>query len=267
MTEKKVWSSAASIVLLTLAVGCGGAKQDQGTPAGGAETAPANPAATRTAPATDAGRVVGVVAFEGEAPKVEKIKMKADQFCNEMHPDGMASQSVEVENGKLANVFLWIKDYEGPVAAPTEPVVVDQTGCTYSPHVFGVQVGQTLEIRNSDETLHNVHALPVKNAEFNLPMPQGQAAIEQTFTKPEMMVKFKCDVHPWMSAYCGVMANSLFAVSAADGSFSISGLPPGDYTVGAWHEVFGTKEMKVTVPPNGEAEADFSFNAKSAPGA
>ena len=134
-----------------------------------------------------------------------------------------------------------------------------QKGCHYVPHVQGVQVGQPLQIVNSDSTLHNVHGMPKQSKEFNLGMPIQGMKLDRKFDKPEVMVKFKCDVHPWMNAYVGVLDHPFFAVSGADGQYEIKDLPAGTYTVEAWHEKFGVQTQEITVTDAAAGSADFSF--------
>ena len=202
--------------------------------------------------------------FEGAAPAPEKIKTDADPKCKLAHPDGLDSDQVIVNsNGTLKNVFVYVKEGLGgkKFEAPKEAVVFDQHGCQYSPKVFGIQVNQPLEIRNSDDTLHNVHALPKNGQEFNLGMPIKGMKLKKTFAKPEVMVKIKCEVHPWMSAWAGVLDHPYFAVTGDDGGAAIKNLPPGEYTVEAWHEKFGAQTQKVTV---GDQDQETGFTFKSA---
>jgi plastocyanin len=166
---------------------------------------------------------------------------------------------------ELQNVFVYVKDGLGDrtFVSPQTPVVLDQDGCVYSPHVFGVQVGQPVEIVNSDATAHNVHAVPKANREFNfLQQTQGKRDI-RTFDAAEVMVPFKCDVHNWMAAYAGVLPHPFFGVSGADGTFEIRGLPEGTYTIEAWHEQLGVQTQTVTVDGTSGATLDFSFASKS----
>ena len=168
-------------------------------------------------------------------------------------------------SGGLANVFVYVKDgldpkYSFPI--PETPVVLDQVGCVYRPRVVGIRVGQPLEALNSDDTLHNVHALPTANVEFNEGQPVKGMRLSRVFDKPEVMMRFKCNVHSWMAAYVGVLPHPYFAVTAADGSFSIPGLPPGTYTIEAWHERFGTQTMQVTVADREAVTANFAFQSK-----
>lgn len=212
--------------------------------------------------AADTAEIKGSVKFDGAAPKAKKIKVEADPKCAEMHADHpLMSQEVVVgENGALRYVFVYVKSGIDKVYdAPATPVVIDQKGCHYEPHMFGMIAKQKLIIRNSDPTLHNIHALPIINKEFNIGQPNQGMETAKTFTQPEVMVKFKCDVHPWMSAYVGVMTNPFFAVSDEKGSFSIKGLPAGEYEIEAWHEKYGKQTAKVKVGDGESKEASFSF--------
>jgi hypothetical protein len=139
--------------------------------------------------------------------------------------------------------------------------VLNQQGCHYTPHVFGVQVGQPLDILNSDDTLHNVHAAAQVNQEFNLGQPFKGMKTTRTFDKPEVMIPFKCDVHTWMNAFVGVLAHPYFAVSADGGKFSLKTLPPGTYEIEAWHEKLGTQTQTVTVGEKETKEITFTFMA------
>jgi len=196
------------------------------------------------------GGIQGTVKFTGKAPIRESLQMSADPFCAaNAGADAVNEALVVNENGTLRNAFVYIKDGLGSrvYEAPASTVTLDQQGCRYYPHVVGIQVGQPVEIINSDSTLHNVHAMPKESKEFNLGMPLKGMKIKKTFTAPEMGVRFKCDVHPWMSAYANVMSHPFFAVTGDDGVFEIKGLPPGDYTVAVWHETLGERETSVLV--------------------
>ena len=202
--------------------------------------------------------------FEGTAPAMDKIKADADPKCKMAHPDGITPDQVVINpNGTLKNVFVYVK--EGLPAgktydAPKGSVVFDQKGCQYTPKVFGIQVNQPLEILNSDDTLHNVHALPTQSQSFNLGMPIKGMKLKKTFTKPEVMVHIKCEVHPWMSAYAGVLDHPFFGVTGEDGAAAIKDLPPGEYTIEAWHEKYGTQTQKVTVTDQ-DQEISVPFKA------
>jgi plastocyanin len=186
--------------------------------------------------------------------------MSSDPLCMPEGPTLSEVVLVGPGNG-LQNVFVYVKDGLGDrtFPAPQTPIVLDQKGCKYMPHVFGVQVGQPVQIRNSDPTLHNVHAVPRVNAEFNFGQPAGVPEATKTFDKPEIMVPFRCDVHGWMAAYGGVVPHPFFAVTAQDGSYEIKGLPAGTYTIEAWHERFGVQTQTVTVDGTGPGTAALSF--------
>ncbi len=201
--------------------------------------------------------------FEGQAPAAETLKADADPKCKLMHPEGIVSDAVIVNaNGTLKNVFVYVKEgVTGKFEAPKEVVHFNQTGCAYTPKILGVMVGQPLEILNSDDTLHNVHALPTQSQGFNLGMPIKGMKLKKTFTKPEIMVKVKCEVHPWMSAHIGVLEHPFFGVTGDDGVAKISNLPAGEYTLEAWHEKYGAQTQKVTVT---DADQEISFTFKAA---
>ena len=201
--------------------------------------------------------------FEGQAPAAEAIKTEADAKCKLMHPSGLASDQVVVNpNATLKNVFVYVKEGLGEqkFEAPKTAVSFDQQGCQYHPKVFGIMVNQPLEILNSDDTLHNVHALPTASQGFNLGMPIKGMKLKKTFAKPEVMVKIKCEVHPWMSAYAGVLEHPFYGVTGEDGAAQIKDLPAGDYTIEAWHEKYGAQTQKVTVTGQ-DQEIVFQFKA------
>ena len=186
--------------------------------------------------------------------------MESDPLCK---PDGEATTErlLVGPNQGLQNVFVYVKDGLGArtYATPTTPVMLDQKGCRYIPHVFGVQVGQTIQVSNSDPALHNVHAIPKANREFNLSQPPKVPPAPRVFTTPEIGVPFRCDVHGWMTAFANVVAHPFFAVTREDGSFEIKGLPPGSYTIEAWHEELGTQTLPVVVDGNTPANVTMTF--------
>ena len=214
--------------------------------------------------ADDGGKIAGKATFEGTPPAPIKIKMDADPICAGKNPDATSDDVKVGAGGGLEGVFVHVsgglpagKTY----TASAEPVTIDQNGCHYVPHVVGVMVGQPLKILNSDGTLHNVHGVPKLNDQFNFAMPKFVKQKETKFGKEEIMVAMKCDVHPWMSGFIGVVDNPYFAVTGADGTFTIKDLPPGEYTIEAWHEKFGTQTGKAKVDGTGTATADFKFKA------
>jgi len=251
--------------LAALAVACGGGKQEATSTTGESSPSGSTPAApTKAVDTANAGTVSGTATYAGPSTDTP-IATNADPVCAGLHKDPVTTGKLVVKDGKLANVFVYVKSgLEGKsFPAPAAKAEINQEGCLYHPRIQGIQTGQTLVIKNSDPTLHNIHALPTKNTEFNQGQPFKGMQFEKTFTKPEVMVHFKCDVHPWMSAYMGVVDNPFFAVTKDDGTYTIPKLPPGKYTLEAWHETLGTQDQDVTVAPNGTVTANFDFKPKS----
>jgi hypothetical protein len=247
--------SALSAIVIVAACG-GGGEQSTGTatPQAGA------PAPTDTADGP--GVITGTMTFVGTPPAPKPLPMDSDPKCP---PDPAAkSELLLVGPGSgLQNVFVYVKDGLGSrtYAVPTTPVTLDQKGCRYIPHVFGVQVGQRISVSNSDPTLHNVNAAPKDNRGFNFGQPPTVPPVTRTFDKPEVMVPMRCDVHSWMNAYAGVVPHPFFAVTTEDGSFEIKGLPPGTYTIEAWHEQLGTQTQSVTVDGKTPAKVSLAFKS------
>jgi len=254
---RKIFLIAVGIVALAA---CGGGG-DSGADSAPATSAP--PAAAATVDPATAGTITGKITLEGEPSDMDVIQMAADPNCAKMHDSPVQAQFVVVgEGGGLANAFVHIKSgLNGSFPAPSEPALLDQQGCIYVPHVIGLQVGQPLKIRNSDATLHNIHATPSNNKEFNIGQPVQGLETERTFDAVEVMVPFKCDVHKWMNSYAGVVDHPYFAVTDANGDFSMDNVPPGEYTVEVWHEKFGTQEMSVSLGESATAEANGSYTA------
>ena len=212
-----------------------------------------------------AATLSGRVSFEGTAPENRPVQVSSDPACVRANAGGLTFENYIVKDGGLDNVFVYVKDGLGQYyfEVPTEPVKIDQQGCRYVPHVLGVQVGQPLEVGNSDETTHNVHALPDTNREFNFAQyVKGQKTV-QTFTAAEVMVPFKCDLHGWMNAFIGVVAHPYFAVTADGGKFEIRNLPPGKYTIEAWHEKAGRQAQEVTVGEKDSKSITFTYRASA----
>ena len=233
----------------------------------GSKSVPAEtPAPGKKVDATTAAAVIGHVTFTGTPPPVEMVRMTTDPACVKEAGPSVPSDAVVISaTGDVANAFAYIKSGLDPSYAfdvPTEAVLLDQKGCRYVPHVIGVRVGQPLKIVNSDPTLHNVHAMPMINQEFNQGQPLQGVPITKTFTAPEVMVRFVCNVHGWMRAYVGVRPDPFWAVTAADGRFKIAGLPPGSYTIAIWHEKFGEQEQHITLAAQQTLDVPFSFAAK-----
>ena len=221
-------------------------------------------------PAT-AATVAGKISLEGTPPANAPIRMNADPACVAANKGQNPTQETFVSEGWRPRQRVRLRAERPDTARsprPSTPLVFDQQACRYHPHVFGVQVGQPIEVVNSDATLHNIHATPKTNAEFNTAQPIKGMKTTHTFTAKEadVVVPFKCDVHGWMNAYAGVLDHPYFAVSKPDGSFSIPNLPPGSYTLAAWHEKLGTQTLPVTVAAK-ESKADANFTFKAAAGA
>lgn len=253
MHKSRITALCAMILVLGF-VACGG---------GGGDVAPVAQESSQPAPSAAAvggsGAINGTINYSNGDPDAV-IKMDADPVCAGLHTEPVETETVVAEAGKLANVFVYVKEgVTGSFPAPDESATLDQQGCRYSPHVSGIMTGQTLVIRNSDPTLHNVHALPTNNEEFNQGQPFQNMELEKEFANAEVMVRFKCDVHPWMGAYIGVVDHPFFAVSGADGSFAIDGLSAGDYVLEAWHETLGTQSQSVTVGADGAVDVAFEF--------
>lgn len=218
-----------------------------------------------TGPVFATGAVTGSAKFTGKAPTNKPIKMDADPVCKAAHTTPVTTEKIVTDDqGNLANVFVYVKSgLSGTYEKPAESVVLDQKSCLYHPMVLGLQVGQNLQIVNSDPTLHNVHCIAKNNPQFNIGMPIKGMKTDKTFNKPEVLVKFKCDVHPWMFAYVGVVDNPFYAVTGADGSFSIKDLPAGKYTLEAVHPYLGKKSMDVEVKDGDDSKASFTFKPKA----
>jgi hypothetical protein len=260
MRLRNTWVGLLGIALATT-LACGGSQETSSTSAK-PESPSAAPAGQKVDSAT-AGDVKGVVMIDGTAPKNEPIKMNADPVCVKQNttPQSQETYMVSADGKNLGNVFVYVKDGLGSYVfdTPTEPAKIDQKDCRYHPHVFGMRVNQPLEIVNSDPTLHNIHAMPKGNSEFNNGQPIQGMKMSHTFDKPEVMVPFKCDVHGWMNAYVGVMSHPYYAVTDKDGKFELKGLPPGTYTIEAWHEKLGTQTANVTLAAKESKDITFGF--------
>ncbi|MFW6089159.1 MAG: carboxypeptidase regulatory-like domain-containing protein [Gemmatimonadota bacterium] len=259
MSDKNsTWLALVAI----LAIGCGGDAGDGDADAPAEQQADAAPVVDPSVAAT----ISGTVTFAGTAPEPSPIDMSEEPVCADKHSEPPTSPSVKVSDGNLANVFVFVSEGLGDMTFPTssDAVVLDQDGCLYQPHVLGIQTGQELTIRNSDDVLHNINTRSTENRPFNISQPQAGMESSRTFNTAEVMIPVGCDVHGWMSAFIGVTAHPYHSVTADDGSFTIEGLPPGEYVIEAWHETLGAQTMTVTV---GEAEtgtADFTYDEDAA---
>jgi len=215
-----------------------------------------------------AATITGTVTYDGKVPTLKPIDMGADAACAKMHGAPQPSDVLVLGAGNtMANIMVSVASglpAGKAFPAPKDPVVMDQKGCHYDPHVFGLMVGQPFKVLNSDGILHNVHALPKVNAPFNMAMPPTVKESTKSFGKAEGMFMIKCDVHPWMSSYAGVFAHPFFSVTKSDGKFSISGLDAGTYELTAWHEKLGVQKASVTVTGSETKAVNFKFSAPAA---
>ena len=248
-------SLCACFLALLILPACGGGNQqpqfpDFGSPAGGGGA---------PAPTNFNSTLKGKIAFEGAAPAASKIQMSADPYCQQNSKNPL-TEEVEVKDGGLQNVIVYISSGvpAGSYPAPSNPVLIDQHDCHYIPHVFTIQVGQTLKVKNSDATLHNIHAFSTTNKPFNFGQAIQNLETDVKFDKGEMPLAIRCDVHKWMNSFAGVFAHPFHAVSMEGGAYEFK-LPAGQYEITAWHEKYGKQTQMVNVADNGTAELNFTF--------
>ena len=247
---------AASLLLLL--AGCGKKEEKKGEEAPAAAASPIDMATV--------GEVSGKVTLDGPPPTFKPINMSAEPYCTKAHATPVYPQEVVTgEGGALANVIVYVKEGLGDRTfdVPKEPVVLDQKGCMYDPHIIALMAGQQFQVVNSDQTTHNIHPMPKDNREWNKSQPPGATPIDDTFARAEVTIPVKCNVHPWMKSYIAVFKHPYFGVSGKSGSFDLKNLPPGTYTIEAWHEKYGTVDQQVTVGPKESKTITFTFKAAS----
>jgi plastocyanin len=257
---KKIWMGIGVVCAVTL-VGCGGGEKTEAPKAADAG-APAAGGAAATPDEANGGTITGKVVFDGAKPVAKQIDMSAVPFCMKAHPGGQKAEDVVVnDNGTLKNAFVWIKSGlpDKTWQVPTTAAMLDQNGCMYKPRVIGVMAGQNIDIKTSDGTNHNIHPQPTVNNDWNESQAPGSEDKIKTFPRQEVMIPVKCNIHPWMRAYIGVVNHPFFAVTGDDGTFTIKGLPPGTYTVQVWHEKYGTQDQTVTVGAKESKSQDFTL--------
>lgn len=270
LTAKRLSAAFPALLVCFLLLATSGCRPDHAAKvAESTRNSTGNPAVpyARIDPAT-AGTVTGTISFVGKAPERVKIDMSQDPACGMTSAgDNNYSEQYVIHDGKLANVFVSVKrGLNGAVyAPPTMPVILDQKGCQYTPHVIGVMAGQPAEFRNSDPTMHNIHTMPIEvvgvegNKELDISQAPMGAPQQAMFRHPETMMAVRCNNHPWMNAFINVTDSPFYAVSDAAGHFEIKGLPPGTYTISALHEKLGEQTATVTVGPLGTSLANFTF--------
>ena len=278
ITRREMLCTSSLVVL----AGCGGEKNgttqseadgspvEGGTAGAGTETARIGTASRRPQkpwdPSVGTATIKGVVRFKGKPPERKVLDMSSDSVCCRLNRKPILAEAVLVNaDGMLKNVLVWVRrgleEWEFP--PPGDPVLLDQVGCMFRPHVLGVRVDQGVTIRNSDPVFNNPHVFPKRNTGFNF--TQAQQGMEETrsFPLPETMILVKCDIHPWESAYIHVIPHPYFVVTADDGFFELPNLPPGDFVLQAEHESLGKKTAKVTVAKGESATIEFSFEERA----
>ena len=208
-----------------------------------------------------AGGVRGTVLFAGNAPAAKRIPMEAEPDCAALHNAPVFDETVKARDGRLADVFVYVKaGLEGKTFEPPRTaVVLDQHGCLFVPRVVALRAGQTITVKNSDPVSHNIHPTPRNNRDWNQQQPPSSPDLQRRFARPEVMIPLKCNIHAWMKTYIGVLDHPYSAVTDASGEFTFDPLPPGKYTVAAWHESFGERVQEVEVRKGEAAELKIVF--------
>jgi plastocyanin len=202
---------------------------------------------------TTTGTIAGTVRFEGTVPAMAQINFGSFAECAAAHDGPVFTNDALVHDGLVENAIVWIASGLGDrvFAVPTTPVEIDQRGCLYTPRVVGVRVGQPILYKNDDRTLHNVHGKPTASSPWNFALPRPGSERTVTIDHAEVPISVRCDLHPWMQGWIGAFDHPYFAVTGADGAFSLPNVPPGTYEIAAWHERFGTVRRTVTLAPRG----------------
>ena len=263
-TRRVCW--AVLIALLASAIGCGKKGAEPSNVSALVEGATEKSASKTFDPAT-AGSIHGAAFLDGPAPSLPAIDMQSEPACAKASQSAASARAVIVSSGgALANVVVYVKQGLGRYRfdSPKSPVVLDQKGCVYQPRIIALMTNQTLEISNSDATIHNVHAMPKTNAEWNKAQREGSPLLETSFPRPELAIPFMCNVHPWMRAFVFVFDHPYFAITDSAGNFKIQNLPPGTYTIEAWQEKLGARTQTVTVAAKESKEVSFRFTSGAA---
>ncbi|HLH32103.1 MAG TPA: carboxypeptidase regulatory-like domain-containing protein [Terriglobia bacterium] len=261
--QKRTLFLCASFLVVALVAGCGG---------GGSTESPIPPAAGGGAPAGGGAAfdmskatatVSGKISFDGMPPANDKVQMSSDPYCQMHAADYPTAETVKVSDGGVENVIVYVSSglpAGTSYGTPSNAVEIVQQNCHYIPHVFTIMTNQTLNVKNGDMTLHNIHVWAEKNPQFNVGQPVKDMVSPTKFATPEVPVPIRCDVHKWMGAFVGVFDNPFNTVSGSGGKFELK-LPPGTYEITAWHEKFGKKTAMITVADNDKKETNFTYNA------
>jgi plastocyanin len=220
------------------------------------------PAPTAVVDPSTAGSITGTVKFEGTAPVFHPIDMSAEAACVQAHPSPIIPPVVVTgPNGALSNTVVYVKSGLGSYHydTPKDPAVLDQKGCMYDPRVVALMTNQPLAFKNTDPVTHNVHPMPRDNHPWNRSLAAGENPYVTTFAHPELAIPVACNIHPWMRAFLFLFDNPYFAVTSKSGTFDLKNLPPGTYTIEAWHERFGTEDQIVTIAPKESKSLSFTF--------
>lgn len=253
---KRRLALAVALAACAVMVGCGKAQPTE--PASFHQ----NVAPGAAVDSTTAGAITGSAFLEGALPASQSIDMSSEPACAKANSSpSHLSEVVTGESGALANVVVFVKsgleNYR--FDTPKEAAVLDQRGCTYEPRIVALMANQPLEIRNDDATIHNIHATPKSNSEWNKAQRAGSPPLQVSFPTPELAIPFMCNVHPWMRAFVFVFANPYYAVTAREGKFGLRNLPPGTYTIEAWHEKYGRRDQTVTIGARESKTISFRF--------
>jgi hypothetical protein len=240
-----------TLLIAVALAGCSHGTNESSTP-----SASVDPATT--------GAITGTVTLDGMPPASKPIDMSASPACVQANPTPVFPPIVVTgDKGALANVVVYVKDALGNYRfdTPAQTAVLQQKNCMYEPHVVALMTNQPFEIQNNDPTMHNVHPLPKRNRQWSASQPAGSAALKETFTRPEFAMPVLCNVHPWMRAMVFVFDHPYFAVTLREGNFELKNLPPGTYTIEAWHETLGAQDQSVTVARHESKSVSFTFKS------
>ena len=210
------------------------------------------------------GTISGAILFNGPVPEQSVLHLGGWSECAAQHEGTVYAQDVLVTDGKLQNALVYIKDGLGDrvFAVPEQPVENDQKGCVFLPRIMAVQVDQQIRYLNSDPMAHNVHGLPKNSSQWNFSLGLKGTSRDISVDAEEVGIEVKCDIHGWMRSYLGVFDHPYFALSNKDGSFTLQNVPPGEYTIEAWHERFGIQSQKITLPEKGKEKVELTFTGE-----